>query len=89
MLQRCQGFFRVLESGEDEPERGTFRDLLATYVQQLYPANGLLPIGNRYESFPFVVFHCLSLGALRHHMFERRRVLTSHELSLLTIILAR
>ncbi len=75
--------------GDEEPEGETFRDLLATYVQLLYPANGLLPIGAHYQSFPFVLFQSFSLAALRRRMFEDRWLLTSHELNVLTLLLAR
>jgi hypothetical protein len=88
-LTSREAFEAFYASGEEEPEEGTFRDLLAAYVQLLYPANNLLPIGAHYQSFPFVLFHSFSLGALRRRMFEDRRVLTSHELNVLTLLLAR
>jgi hypothetical protein len=76
-------------SDDEEPEGGTFRELLGAYARLLYPADGLLPIGGRYRSFPFILFRSFSLATLRRRMFEERRVLTSHELNVLTLLLAR
>lgn len=75
-------------SDAEEPEDALFRDLLAAYVRLLYPANGILPIGTHYRSFPFVLFRSFSLATLRRRMFEERRVVTSHELNVLTLLLS-
>ena len=75
------------EPEEAEDER--FRDLLATYIHQLYPTDKTLPIGYKYKEFPFVVFSSYSLEEMREKMFTDKYLLTSNELNVLNLILSK
>ncbi|MBP0001795.1 MAG: helicase [Cyanobacteria bacterium SID2] len=75
------------QSGEPEPEKEKFRDLLNSYIRQLYPSEQILPIGDRYRDFPFVVFRSYSLPQTRSKSFSDRYLLTSSELNILNLIL--
>lgn len=72
-----------------EEENESFRELLAKYIRLLYPVNNILPIGNRYKEFPFIVFRSYSLEEMRRKTFLDKYILTSHELSVLNLILSK
>lgn len=75
------------EPEEAEDER--FRNILATYIHNLYPADHTLPIGYRYRNFPFVVFRSYSLEQMREKIYTDRYLLTSNELNVLNLILSQ
>jgi hypothetical protein len=73
----------------EEPEDERFRDILAVYIRSLYPVDNILPIGYNYEDFPFVVFSSYSLQEMREKIFTDKYLLTSNELNVLNLILAK
>ncbi|MGB6301075.1 MAG: helicase-related protein, partial [Rivularia sp. (in: cyanobacteria)] len=73
----------------EEPEDQRFRDILATYIRLLYPVNNILPIGDGYREFPFVLFRSYSLGEIRKKSFTDKYLLTSNELNVLNLILSK
>ena len=75
------------QSGVVEPETQEFRSLLREYLRQLYPTDNLLPIGDRYREFPFLIFRSYSLEQMRSKLFTDRYLITSNELNLLNLIL--
>lgn len=75
------------QSGVVEPEKQEFRSLLKEYLRQLYPTDNLLPIGDRYREFPFLIFRSYSLQQMRSKLFTNRYLITSNELNLLNLIL--
>jgi hypothetical protein len=74
---------------KEEPEDERFRDILATYVRLLYPVNNILPIGDGYKEFPFLLFRSYSLGEIRKKSFTDKYLLTSNELNVLNLILSK
>ncbi|MGB6297515.1 MAG: ATP-binding protein [Rivularia sp. (in: cyanobacteria)] len=73
----------------EEPEDKRFRDILAIYIRLLYPVNNILPIGDGYREFPFVLFRSYSLGEIRKKSFTDKYLLTSNELNVLNLILSK
>ena len=73
----------------NEPEDQRFRNILATYIRMLYPVGNILPIGNKYRDFPFVVFRSYSLEEIRKKSFTDKYLLTSNELNVLNLILSQ
>ena len=73
----------------EEPEDKRFRDILAVYIRLLYPVNNILPIGDGYREFPFVLFRSYSLGEIRKKSFTDKYLLTSNELNVLNLILSK
>ncbi len=73
----------------EEPEYERFRDILATYIRLLYPVNNILPIGDGYREFPFVLFRSYSLKEIRKKSFTDKYLLTSNELNVLNLILSK
>ena len=76
-----------LTNQPEEPEDKRFRDILATYIRLLYPVNNVLPIGDKYRDFPFVLFRSYSLAEMRKKIFMDKYLLTSNELNVLNLIL--
>jgi hypothetical protein len=72
-----------------EPEDQRFRDILATYIRLLYPVGNILPIGHKYQDFPFVVFRSYSLQEVRQKNFTGKYILSSNELNILNLILSQ
>jgi len=78
------------EAKPQEPEDAEFRDILDIYVRCLYPVgSNLLPIGDKYQEFPFVVFKSYSLGEIRSKIFADKYLLNSPELNVLNLILSQ
>jgi hypothetical protein len=73
----------------EEAEEVRFRDILANYIHLLYPADKTLPIGYKYKDFPFIVFSSYSLEEMRQKIFTDKYLLTSNELNVLNLILAK
>jgi hypothetical protein len=80
-------FFAGKREDKDGPEE-TFRNLLSAYVQRLYPANSLLPLGDGYDEFPFIVFRSLNLGEIRRKMFTGKYLFMSHEFNIINMLLS-
>ncbi len=74
---------------EEEAEETEFRTLLSKYVHYLYPTYDTLPIGRKYQEFPFIVFRSYSLEEMREKIYSDRYLLTSNELNILNLILCR
>lgn len=72
-----------------EPDDQRFRDILSHYIRALYPTDTILPIGDQYQEFPFIVFRSYSLESLRAKMFTNQYLLTSNELNVLNLILSK
>ncbi len=75
------------KSDRTEPDKGMFRQILNSYIRQLYPCDRVLPIGDRYRDFPFLIFRSYSLQQMRSQLFTHRYLLTSNELNILNLIL--
>ncbi|MBW4673865.1 MAG: helicase [Desmonostoc geniculatum HA4340-LM1] len=73
----------------EEPEDQRFRDILATYIQSMYPVGNIMPIGHKYRDFPFVIFRSYSLNEIRKKIFTDKYILISHELNVLNLILSQ
>ncbi|GET39564.1 helicase [Microseira wollei] len=76
-------------SNDEEPEDQRFRDILATYLNSLYPVSNILPIGHKYKDFPFLVFRSYSLNEIRSKLFTDKYFLTSNELNVLNLMLSQ
>jgi hypothetical protein len=57
-------------------------------MRALYPVSTVLPIGDRYREFPFIVFRCFSLQEARHKLFTDSYLFTSNELNVLNMLLS-
>lgn len=82
-------FIRQASLQSYEPEDERFRDILAAYIRLLYPVGNILPIGNNYQDFPFVVFRSYSLEEMRQKVFTDKYLLSSNELNVLNLILSK
>ncbi|MDJ1178883.1 hypothetical protein PJF56_08415 [Roseofilum sp. BLCC_M91] len=67
----------------------TFRYILECYMRSLYPVDNVLPMGDRYQDFPFLIFSSYSLGDIRKQWFGDRYLLNSHELNILNLVLSQ
>jgi hypothetical protein len=75
--------------GEDENQAGApFRQLLSFAIRTRYPADGLLPIGQSYKAFPFLIFRSFQLGETRRRIFTEKYLFTSQEFSILNMLLS-
>ncbi|MEG5056445.1 ATP-binding protein [Microcoleus sp. A2-C5] len=81
-------FSEYFASNPEEPKYQHFRDILTQYIRALYPAGNVLPIGNKYQDFPFVVFRSYSLEQVREKIFTDKYLLSSNELNILNLILS-
>ena len=81
-------FASYYASNPQEAEKESFRDLLSTYIRTITRANGILPIGQQYSTFPFLLFRSYSLEQMRQKRFTDRQLLTSNELNVLNLILS-
>ena len=77
------------ECDDDQTEQHSFKDILKLYLRSLYPVSSLLPIGSKYEQFPFIIFRSYSLNELRSKLFTDKYLLNSHEINVLSLILAK
>ncbi len=73
----------------EESENAPFRDILSAYIRSLYPAGDILPIGCNYKEFPFIIFRCYSFAEMRNKIFTDKYLLSSNELNVLNLILAK
>ena len=80
-------FTTYFKNKEVEPEDQRFRDLLETYVSSIFPIGQIIPIGYKYEKFPFLVFRSYSLKEMRNKQFSDKYLMNSKELNILNLIL--
>nr|BBH92372.1 hypothetical protein KTA_05710 [Thermogemmatispora argillosa] len=66
-----------------------FRRLLESYLRALYPIDSVLPLGQHYEHFPFVIFRSYNLPEARRKIFLDHYLFMSHELNIINMLLAR
>jgi hypothetical protein len=71
-----------------EEERQRLRAVLLAYVRDAYPVETALRLGGGYRRMPFLVVTSQDLAALRANRFRMGHTLLSHELNLLTLLLA-
>lgn len=89
LKQGLANYINIQFAGASESE-AEFRDILDIYVRCLYPVgSNLLPIGDKYQEFPFVVFKSYSLGEIRSKFFADNYLLNSPELNVLNLILSQ
>ena len=81
-------FSEYFASNPEEPKYQHFRDILTQYIRALYPVGNVLPIGDKYQYFPFVVFRSYSLEQVREKIFTDKYLLSSNELNILNLILS-
>ena len=89
MFVSGEAMSQYFASNDEEPEDQRFRDILATYLNSLYPVSNILPIGHKYKDFPFLVFRSYSLNEIRSKVFTDKYFLTSNELNVLNLILSQ
>jgi len=83
-------FRRYFEGRRDQDPDGDlpFRDVIYRYLRALYPLDTVLPIGGRYEEFPFLYATSYDLKGMRDKAFTRGHLLMSNEMNVLNMILA-
>jgi hypothetical protein len=74
-----------LEDSKNNP----FRDILKNYLSSLFPIQYILPVGYKYEKFPFLLFTSYALEERTNRLFTKERLLTSFELNILNLLLAQ
>lgn len=72
----------------EEPEENSFRWLLSAYTRTLYPVTSVLPIGDDYEEFPFLLFRSFNLKEIRERIFSDTHLLISNEMNVLNMLLS-
>lgn len=77
------------DSQLEEPEDRRFRDIFSAYVRSIYPVDSVMPIGHKYQDFPFIVFRSYSLEQSREKIFTHKYILSSKELNVLNLILSK
>jgi hypothetical protein len=79
------------ELADDESEaRGVaLKQALHDYVAYTYPVDTLLPLGWRYQEFPFLTITSQDLQALRAKTFKVGHVMMSREMNILTMLLSQ
>ncbi|MFL5627637.1 MAG: hypothetical protein ACJ788_18830 [Ktedonobacteraceae bacterium] len=73
---------------QENPLRLPFHALLARYIRTLYPADSMLPIGQQYDEFPFLVFRSLNVSEARSKMFTGKYLFMSRELNTINMLLS-
>ena len=81
-------FSEYFATNPEEPKYQHFRDILTAYIRALYPVGNVLPIGDKYQDFPFVVFRSYSLEQVREKIFTDKYLLSSNELNILNLVLS-
>lgn len=82
-------FREYFASNPEEQKYQDFRNILTQYIQALYPVGNVLPIGDKYQDFPFVVFRSYSLEQIREKIFTDKYLLSSNELNVLNLVLSK
>ncbi len=65
-----------------------FNTILTSYIRNLYPVTNVLPIGDGYREFPFVVFRSFNLKEARRKMFADSYLFISNEMNVLNLLLS-
>jgi hypothetical protein len=65
-----------------------FKQLLIAYLKAFYPITGVLPIGEYYREFPFLIFRSFTLKEIRNKIFSDNHLLISHEMNVLNMLLS-
>lgn len=73
---------------QENPLRLPFHTLLARYIRTLYPADSMLPIGQQYDEFPFLVFRSLNASEARSKIFTGKYLFMSRELNIINMLLS-
>lgn len=89
--QRFKRYFSDEMSSEATAlsEHRGFYNLLRAYLQLLYPITDILPLTGEYKNYPFLLFRCDSLSAIRNQHFDRHYLFSSTDLNVLNLILAQ
>lgn len=83
-----QTYFETLGDDEDVADNISFRQLLSLAVRTHYPADGLLPIGQNYKIFPFLIFRSFQLSETRRRTFTEKYLFTSREFNIINMLLS-
>ena len=73
---------------QENPLQLPFHAILARYIRTLYPADSMLPIGQHYDAFPFLVFRSLNVSEARSKMFTGKYLFMSRELNIINMLLS-
>jgi len=65
-----------------------FRHILAGLLKTWYPAETMLPIGDDYRSYPFLIFRSFHLEEIRHRLFSGNSLFASYEMNVLNMLLS-
>jgi hypothetical protein len=76
---------REKESGKEN----NFRTILESYLRYIFPLQNVLPIGEYYHEFPFLLFNSYSYNLLRYKLFTDKQIFSSSQLNILNLILCR
>lgn len=74
------------ENGDDLLK---FREILELYLRSLYSVGNVLPIGDSYDEFPFIIFDSYILKEMRQKIFTDRYLLNSQEFNVVNLILSK
>lgn len=75
-------------ANQEEEEERSFRQILEYYLKSLYCVSDLLPIGDQYRSFPFILFRSYTLEQIRQKLFTGQYLFNSPELNIINLILS-
>ena len=84
---QLQTYFETQAQAEDQ-DTNPFQELLRSYISALYPADGFLPIGRAYKTFPFLIFRSFQLREARQRSFTEKYLFTSPELNIINMLLS-
>lgn len=79
---------RYFNCEKGEQEEPAFKSLLTAYIHTLYPVTDILPIGESYRDFPFILFRSFNLKEVRHKIFADTYLCISNEMNVLNMLLA-
>jgi hypothetical protein len=86
-FQTLQEYFAADANAEEQAEV-SFRELLRRTITTSYPADGFLPIGQNYKTFPFVLFRSFQLRETRQKIFTEKYLFSSQELNIINMLLS-
>jgi len=73
---------------KDDLDPLPFRHILAGLLKTWYPAETILPIGDDYRSYPFLIFRSFNLEEIRHRLFSGSSLFASYEMNVLNMLLS-
>ena len=73
---------------KDDLDPLPFRQILAGLLKTWYPAETMLPIGDDYRSYPFLIFRSFNLEEIRHRLFSGSSLFASYEMNVLNMLLS-